>query len=188
MKTIFFYDTETTGLPEWKIPSDDPTQPHLVQFAGILANEDTREIISTVNVIIRADDWDIPQVTIDVHGITKEISQAYGIDEKIAIEMILDLGANTRRVAFNKTFDQRIIRIGAMRYSDHEKIDRWHSKDDHSCAMRMAREIMGGKQPKLIEAYEHFMGEKFENAHDALADTKACMAVYWAALDAGATK
>ena len=38
------------------------------------------------------------------------------------------------------------------------------------------------KNPKLQEAYEHFFGEQFDNAHSAMADTKACMKVYWACI------
>lgn len=52
MNTILFYDTETTGLPDWKSPSESETQPHLVQLAAILANADTRQVISTLDLII----------------------------------------------------------------------------------------------------------------------------------------
>ena len=30
---LLMFDTETTGLPLWKDPSDHPDQPHLVQLA-----------------------------------------------------------------------------------------------------------------------------------------------------------
>ena len=33
-ENILFYDVETTGLPLRGTPSDDPRQPHLVQFAA----------------------------------------------------------------------------------------------------------------------------------------------------------
>jgi len=33
--TILFYDTETTGLPDFKAPSDAPHQPRIIQLAVI---------------------------------------------------------------------------------------------------------------------------------------------------------
>ena len=136
-------------MPEWKIPSDDPTQPHLVQLAAILCDADTRAVVSSFNVIVKAENWDIPDEVVAVHGITKEISLDFGISENLALEMIFEITDGAKRVAFNKTFDQRIIRIGAKRYFNNEEVmERWAVKEDHDCAMRLSREVMGGKQPK----------------------------------------
>uniref|UniRef100_UPI0035C670C3 exonuclease domain-containing protein n=1 Tax=Serratia quinivorans TaxID=137545 RepID=UPI0035C670C3 len=79
MKTIFTYDTETTGLPNWKVPSDSPEQPHLVQLAGVLSNAETGEEIQSMNVIIKPDGWEIPEEVTAVHGITTEYALEHGI-------------------------------------------------------------------------------------------------------------
>lgn len=34
MSLVYFFDTETTGLPQFKLPSNDPSQPHLVDLAA----------------------------------------------------------------------------------------------------------------------------------------------------------
>jgi len=187
---IIFYDCETTGLPVWKEPSGSDKQPHLVQLAAILCNADTHEIIDMMDVIIRPDGWEIPQETIDVHGITNDMALKVGVSEKLVLEMFLELRGDADRVSYNKTFDQRIIRIATKRYSTDEVIEKWAIKDDFYCAMILAKPIVKCpaktkgkfKYPKLQEAYEHFFGEKFDGAHSAMADTEACMKVYWACI------
>jgi len=187
MKKNLFFDTETQFLPVWKEPSGGENQPHLVQLAAILCNANTCEIIDTMDVIIKPDGWEIPQETIDIHGITNEMALEVGIPEKQALEQFLELCGDADRVAYNRTFDQRIIRIATKRYSTDEVIDKWAIKDNFHCAMMLAKPIVKCpaktkgkfKTPTLQEAYEHFSGKKFDGAHNAMADTQALMKVYW---------
>ena len=57
MKPVIFYDTETTGLPNWSAPSDDESQPHLVQLGAIVRDTDTEKVIHKLDVIIKPDGW-----------------------------------------------------------------------------------------------------------------------------------
>lgn len=179
MNTIFGYDTETTGLPVWKEPSDSDSQPHLVQLGAVLMDADTKKVIASMDVIIKPDGWVIPDDVAVIHGITTEKALAVGIPEKLALEMFLAMRGEAERVSYNKTFDQRIIRIAAKRYLDEPAQEKWAIKEDHHCSMRMAKADIGGKQPKLIEAYKHYTGKELVDAHSAMADTLACMDVYF---------
>jgi DNA polymerase III subunit epsilon len=193
MKPIIFYDTETTGLPDWKAPSESETQPHLVQLGAILADSETRKIISTLDLVIKPDGWVIPKEVSDIHGITEDIASAFGVPEKEAVQLFLSMWNGGDRVAHNKTFDQRLLRIALKRYfGDNEDLqEQWSEKDNHHCTMLMAKPIMqmlpksryGYKSPKLSEAYKHFTGKDLVDAHTAMADAKACMEVYWAIKD-----
>lgn len=181
---VFAYDTETTGIPDWKIPSDDPSQPHLVQLAGILADTESRKIVSSLDLIIRPDGWEIPDEVAAIHGITTEKALEVGVPESLALDLFMQLWGGHLRVAHNRTFDQRIIRIVAKRYSDKQMIERWADKDSHECTMLGSKAPMGvTKWPKLMDAYQHFTGNPLENAHSALADATACLEVYYGILD-----
>lgn len=176
---IVFYDAETTGLPVWQVPSDDASQPHLVQLGAVLCDVNTQEVIATLNVIIKPDGWVIPEETIAIHGITNEHAAEFGIPEKEALELFLNLVGDSDRCAFNKTFDQRIVRIGLKRYFNEEAQEKWAEKENHHCSMKMAKDFMGVKSVKLVDAYEYLTGKILEDAHDAFADAEACMSVYF---------
>ena len=192
MNKITFYDTETTGLPNWKIPSDDESQPHLVSLTAIQCNADTEEIIQRVDLIVKSEGWEREEKAFEAHQITKEYSIEVGVQEITAVTALLELCLGSVRVAHNRTFDQRIIRIALKRYIDHfgyELLDNWAEKDDHECTMLAAKPIMelppygrwGWKNPKLEEAYKFFCGKELgENAHSSIFDTQACMEIYFA--------
>lgn len=188
---ILFYDTETTGMPDWKSPSGGENQPHLVQIAACLADPDSRKVIQSIDLIIQPDGWEISAECTEVHGITTEYALQHGVPEKAALEAFLALWGGRTRVAHGRTFDQRIIRIATKRYCSEDVIDRWADKEGHDCTMFMAKPVMkmppknryGYKSPKLREAYEYFTGKNLEDAHTASADMNACMEIYWALQD-----
>lgn len=180
MNLAVVFDTETTGLPAFKEPSESPLQPHLVQLAANLVDQDSGIVIQSMDVIIKPDGWIIPEEVVEKHGITTEYALAVGIPEKQALEMFLALWAGRTRVAHNTTFDNRIIRIATKRYCSEAVIDAWQA-GEYECTMQRARKVMAmGKPPTLAEAYKHFTGNELENAHSAMPDTNACMEIHFA--------
>ncbi|WP_339898234.1 3'-5' exonuclease [uncultured Gilvimarinus sp.] len=181
------FDTETTGLPEWKEPSGSEKQPHIVQLAAHQVDRDTQKVIQTLDVIIKPEGWAIPQDVTDIHGITTEYAGDVGVPEKMALEMFMALSRDNLHIAHNATFDRRIIRIGLKRYFGDRIADEF-KEAPYECTGILAKPIMqllpkgryGYKMPKLSEAYEYFTGKELENAHTAIADVNACLEVYWA--------
>lgn len=196
MKLALAYDTETSGLPLFNDPSEDPRQPHIVQLGARLVDLDSRDVIATLDVIIRPDGWVIPDEVAAVHGISTERAKAVGISESIALGALLELWSIAEvRIAHNESFDARIVRIAQHRF-DCADLDAW--KDGAAeCTAKLATRIMKlpptpkmvaarrnhPKTPNLREAVEFFTGRPLENAHSALADVDGCLAVYWAIQD-----
>lgn len=199
MNSVLFYDTETTGLPEFKAPSEAPQQPHIVQLAAALVDLDTRKTIASMDVIIRPDCWTIPDDIAAIHGITTEHAMDVGIPESIAVGMFMELWSNRIRIAHNEQFDARILRIALMRFEDEATADEWKAGKAECtanlatpiCAIPPTEKMLKAgfnkfKTANLREAFRHFMGRDFENAHSAMADVMACRDVYFAIKGAAA--
>ena len=76
---FLIYDTETTGLPI-KQKNNQPIKfmeyPHIVQFSFIIYDTETSSIVKIFDEIIHLrDNVLIPQETINIHGVTNEMSQ-----------------------------------------------------------------------------------------------------------------
>ena len=200
MKLGLFYDTETTGFPLWREPSDHPDQPHLVQLAAHLVDMEKRKIIQSMDLIVRPDEWIIPDDVSAIHGITTEYAKAVGIREDIVLDLFADLHDKCGvRIAHNESFDSRIIRIGMKRHFGHfdEEISEKFKAGTSECTCIMstpvvkcpptekmkAKNMRCYKKANLQEAYKYFFGEEFDNAHSAIADVSACMSVYFAIQD-----
>ncbi len=192
---LFFYDTETTGLPDFKAPSDAPQQPHVVQFAGILIDPVTRIERASIDLIVKPDGWTIPDEVAAIHGITNEIAEACGVGERTVADLFLGLRKQaTIEVAHNISFDRRIMRIAMLRHlgMTREEIEA-SEKGAQFCTMRTATPILNlpptdrmvgagfnkPKPPKLSECIKHLFDEDFDGAHNALNDVRACARLYF---------
>lgn len=187
-----FYDTETSGLPDFRKPSDAPNQPHIVQLAALLTDDAGNEL-GSVDLIVCPDGWDIPDKVAAIHGISQEKATDCGVPEKRAVEIFLALATIAgRRVAHNDQFDARIVRIALKRFYQPVVADHWKAMPSE-CTMKTASPIMQmeptermvaagfnhHKNPKLSEAYEHFFGEELEGAHNAMVDVRACKRIFF---------
>lgn len=181
-----FYDFETTGLPLYGEPSEDPRQPHIVQLGVKVVDMITRKHLQAVEIIVRPNGWEIPKEASDVHGVTTEMAYDLGIPEEAVTEILLELWrpeAPRLRIAYNEPFDARIMRIGLKRFFGDALADKW-KEGPAECAMRMANPILKkGRYPKLVDAYEFFTGRKLDGAHNAMIDVDGCIDVYWAIQD-----
>lgn len=189
---ILAFDTETTGLPDWGQPSESPQQPHLVQLAMILLDDDLTER-ACIDLIIKPDGWEIPAEVTEIHGIDTALASRVGVSEKTATELFAQLLYNTkaRALAHNVSFDLRIMRIALLRAGYPKEWLDLNAPASY-CTMKVATPILNlppttkmvragfnkPKQPKLSECVEHFFGEKLEGAHNALVDVRGCVRVF----------
>lgn len=194
MKLALFYDTETSGLPLFSEPSEDPRQPHIVQLAAQLVDLETRRAVAGIDMIVRPDGWTIPDEVAAIHGITTELASLVGAQASIVIGAFMELWeASDLRIAHNEQFDARMLRIALMRHDSAEQADLWKA-GPAECTARLSTPICKlpptakmvaarrthFKTPNLGEAYRHFTGQELVGAHGASVDTQACMAVYFA--------
>lgn len=195
MKTLI-YDTETTGLPDWSKPSEDPCQPRIVQLCAEVFDDETGKTFAYLNTIIKPDGWEIPQEVANIHGISTELATAVGVRMTFALPLFVNLWTNCDiRVAHNESFDMRMVRIELFRQPPFTNAtpDQWkagpafctQAKSSPILNLPPTRKMIAAgrkhaKSPNLGEAYEFFTGRKLEGAHDAAVDVAACKAVYMA--------
>lgn len=186
MIPILVFDTETTGLPAFNLPAEDPCQPHIVQLGAILYGPD-RRVLSELNLLVKPEGWTIPADASKVHGITTEIADRYGLKLASVIGLFGALAERAELlVAHNYSFDDKMVRRSFHHLGTADKAEAFRARPSY-CTMRSSTDILklpgkysSFKWPNLQEAHTHFLGKPFEGAHDAMADVRACASVYFA--------
>jgi len=131
MKIIIF-DTETTGLPKSRqsLVTDTKEWPHIVQFSYIIYDMSTNKLeVVSDHIIKLAAEIDIPEESINIHGITKEISNENGISIKEVIDkFMVDLTDCNLLIAHNLEFDMNMLIVELIRMNKIAKL----TEDDES--------------------------------------------------------
>jgi len=183
--SYYFYDLETT--------SGSPFTGHIMQFAGQRTNENMQPIGEPDNILIRLSDDILPEPdAVLVHGITPQKTLEEGLSEpeflqyfhkSVAIPGTVFIGYNSIR--FDDEFTRRV------NYRNFYDPYQWHWKDGRSRwdlldPIRMMRALRpeGMKWPMLkdkpsvkLELMAKENGIVHENAHDALSDVLALIAL-----------
>jgi DNA polymerase-3 subunit epsilon len=193
MKVLVF-DTETTGMVEWKLPPEHPAQPDLVQLGMLLVDADDWSVRCSHSMLVKL----AGGVTIEAgaraaHGISEEECERFGVASQVACALFnqLCMQADTI-VAHNMSFDQSIMRTALHRIGN--KPDRTEgkrilcTKEASTDVLKLPGKYGSYKWPTLAEAYRHFTGRELVGAHDALVDTEACLAVFRALVETGVVK
>lgn len=119
MKDVLTFDCETTGLPpkgaKWDV--DFAEFPNIVQLAWAV-NEKERSFI------IKPEGWEIPEASIEVHGITAERANAEGVPFADIIDEFLEDCKKARLlVGHNIYFDTSIVKAMILRIMGREYYD-----------------------------------------------------------------
>ena len=178
---VLFFDTETTGIPDrahkWDV--DFMEYPHVVQMAWIHG-------CKVENHIIRPDGWEIPQETVDVHGITTEYALEHGEPFASVVDMFIQDCHDAGLICgHNIHFDTGIVKANILRelgreYYDANDVETALYKGKRIDTMRPTMKWIDARMangrlkfPNLGELYSRcFPGETFP-AHDAIEDVKA---------------
>jgi DNA polymerase-3 subunit epsilon len=185
---ILFFDTETTGFFDDRLPVDHEAQPYIVQLAAQLCEEDGSPV-GGFSFIVSNPGISIPERAAAVHGITDEKAVQFGVSAEFALSAFTHLYQRADLVcAHNIKFDKGVIETAIARYYGKTM----PLRKPLFCTMEAASPIIKlpptekmraagfdkPKPPKLEECIQHFFNEKLDGAHDAMVDLIACRRVY----------
>lgn len=190
---ILFFDTETTGFFQDRLPVDDRNQPYIVQLAAQLCEDSGDPILEFSFIVdpgIGENGITIPKAAADIHGITDEKAVQFGVSAEYALSVFTHLYQRADLVcAHNIKFDKGVTEAAIYRH--YGKV--MPLRKPLFCTMEAATPVINlpptermrsmgmtkPKPPKLEECIRHFFGEELSGAHDAMVDVIACRRVYF---------
>lgn len=182
------FDTETTGIFDFKQSATAEGQPRMVAIAGGMVNEDGSRA-HWMEAIIRPDRWSVPDDVAKLNGITTDRAIAEGRPIDQVMDQFMQLYDACRLFScYGVAFDSKVLRAELRRLG---RPDRYGHRPDFCmqvpatrlCNLPPSEKMMAAgrktaKTPKLAEAVKLLLGRDHENAHGVLADAEAAADLY----------
>ena len=174
------WDTETCGIPKTRVR---PTRENLSKFdearivslSAVKFSSRGREI-DTFNRIIKPIGYQVGAT--HIHGITHEYAEEHGVPFKTAFREFIEFIGDRCNIlcAHNSLFDEGIIGHELLRIGLDPNKD-FLDKYIFNCTHEMYKKRFLSPI-KLTNLYKDIFGKEFDNAHNSLADARACGKVY----------
>jgi DNA polymerase-3 subunit epsilon len=180
------FDTETSGLFDFKQPADAPGQPRLGHVNMLRCDKDGNTI-GALDFIIDGADWTEADFAAIEHpdnpnDVTRAKMQAHGVPIGHALSAYVEaIGNGDTVVAYNARYDTKVMRAELRRAGMPDLFE----STPNICVMEPMTNICqiphpkgwkSFKWPNLTECME-FLGVTLEDAHSAGADTEAARLV-----------
>lgn len=183
---ILIYKVATTGLVQFKLADDHPSQPHLVHVAALLCTDSGR-IDAAMDRIVQPLGWEIPRASTAFHGVSEASAVDLGLREDDVLAELLAMDAKAAvRVAHNESFDSKVVRIAMARYPEAAAGKLWE-KSKGVCSMKTALDYLTtadpktfwGRQAKIADVFEAVLGEPYPYGIRATAWVHAVKEIYF---------
>lgn len=159
------FDFETTGLTLH--PSAPITkQPRAIEFGGVLMNE-KGEVLEEASILINPQQSLTEEIT-KITGLTDADLKDAPIFSQVLPQLCRLFGEASVVMAHNLPFDKSILRGELARIDCHDFP--WPSTE--ICTVQLYADVWG-RNPRLVELYQHVMGVPLAQTHRALDDVKA---------------
>ena len=180
---IFFFDTETTGLPKnyKESASNDDNWPRLVQVAWEMWEDD--KLISQQFAIIKPEGFMISLNVSKIHGITTEIAVEKGaVLVNVLNALELDIKLAELVVGHNISFDIGVLGSEFLRMCYTNPLNGkilYCTKEKSANICKIPGNYGKYKWPNLAELYFYLFKKDFNGAHNAINDVRACRECYF---------
>ena len=175
-------DVETTGL---NLNENDSLneRANVIQFAYAVYNED-KNMVASVNTLIKPEGWVIGEGALRVHGIKQEDCEKLGIP----LFNVINMFHNHAKicdfiVAHNLKYDFKLLKFSYERVG---MLDEFPVHLKKVCTMECSKHIVKAKTkagilkfPRLDECVNYFFQRPIKNYHTALTDVLECKNVFF---------
>lgn len=173
------FDCETTGLAKnFKAPATDVDNwPRIVQLSWVRIADGNLETAEEHCYTVKPVGFEIPPASTAIHGVSQEHALEFGVSlESTLRQFAAAVGSAGEIAAHNFPFDSKVVEAECIRAGIRLSLPsrRICTMGESTAFCKLPPFRLGHfKWPKLVELHTILFGSEFENAHNALADTKA---------------